>query len=622
MNSENNTIRAPEFPGDMEWLNTERSLSLEELRGKIVLLDFWTYCCINCIHVLPDLKKLEEKYAEELVVIGVHSAKFFTEQGTDNIRQAILRYNITHPVVNDKDLRIWNEYNANAWPTLVLINPEGYIAYRRSGENVFDALDGQIQFLLDKFEGEIDRTPMDFVLEQEKIPDTFLKFPGKVTADAENDRLYITDSNNNRIVVTDMAGNLLKTIGSGEKGQSDGSFESAQFNQPQGTVLLENSLYIADTENHLIRRADLESETVETIAGIGRQVYNRRPDDVAKYTGLNSPWDLTIADSTLYIAKAGSHQIWRLDLRSGNITLHAGSGYENIKDGPLTEAQLAQPSGITHGDGKIYFADSEVSGIRSADIAPQGKVRTIIGHGLFEYGDKDGSYRRARLQHPLGITYVDGMLYIADTYNNKIKRIDPDERTSETVAGTGEPGMKDGKAKSATFDEPGGIDYADGKLYIADTNNHLVRVFDLESKTVSTLKISGIREMAGASEFDPESFSGTVRDPVTIDLNSLNQIRFDISLPKGYKLNPLATSQVRLIAGDGSIIKTAELTGLPQSLPLKESMKPKYAELLIYYCRKDNEGLCFIDNSLVEFRNSNDGMSGEITVSYDLMVQS
>lgn len=621
MRKKSDFVNAPEFPRGMEWLNTDRELSLSQFEGKIVLLDFWTYCCINCIHILPDLKKLEHQYEEELVVIGVHSAKFFTEQGTDNIRQAILRYNITHPVVNDKNLKIWDEYAARAWPTLVLINPDGKIVLKRSGENIYDDLNSAIREVLKNFRGEIDRTPVDFALEKEKTPETFLKFPGKVTADASWDRLYITDSNNNRIVITDLEGELIKSIGSGRQGQRNGEFDEAQFNQPQGTAVLGNSLYIADTENHLIRRADLEKETVETIAGVGKQVYNRMPDGPAASTGLNSPWDVTVVDSTLYIAMAGSHQLWRMNLETGHITLHAGSGRENIIDADLRAAQLAQPSGITSDGKKLYFADSEVSGVRSADINPHGDVRTIIGHGLFEFGDKDGNHRRARFQHPLGIEYVDGMLYIADTYNNKIKRVDPEERYAETVAGTGEPGIQDGPAKSATFDEPGGLTYADGNLYIADTNNNLVRVLNLETKQVSTLKIQGIRSgMADTSKFDRDSFGGTVRGTTEISRTSLEKLRFDIQLPKGYKLNPLAESQLRLIDKDGTVLRTAEVTELPETLALESSEVNdlRYAELLIYYCRKDNEGLCLIDNSLVEFNDSADGQSGEVTVAYSL----
>jgi thiol-disulfide isomerase/thioredoxin len=116
-------VRAPEFPAGMQWLNTATPLRLADLRGKIVLLDFWTYCCINCMHIIPELTALERKYPNELVVIGVHSAKFHNEGDSENIRQAILRYEIQHPVVNDRDFRIWRSYAVRAWPTLMVIKP-------------------------------------------------------------------------------------------------------------------------------------------------------------------------------------------------------------------------------------------------------------------------------------------------------------------------------------------------------------------------------------------------------------------------------------------------------------------------------------------------------------------
>jgi len=611
---------APEFPKHMEWLNTDNPLSLHELRGKIVLLDFWTYCCINCMHIIPDLKKLEHKYADELVVIGVHSAKFLTEQGTDNIRQAILRYDLEHPVVNDKEFKIWKSYGANAWPTLVLIDPKGDIVLKRSGENIYDALDQKIGQLTKQYADIIDTTRMQFALEKDKTPDTFLRFPGKVFADGQNNRLYITDSNNNRIIITDLDGNLEEIIGSGKAGQRDGSFENAQFFHPQGLALIGDNLYIADTENHLIRKVDLSEHKVTTIAGVGKQVYQRHPSGSAKNSGLNSPWDLTIVDNVLYIAMAGSHQLWQIHLNNNQISLFAGSGYENIQDGPAEQAQLAQPSGLTSHGNSIYFADSEVSAVRKASISANGKVSTIIGHGLFEFGDVDGNYRKARFQHPLGIVYVDSMLYIADTYNNKIKQVDPEDRYSKTFAGTGKAGMQDGKWDKATFDEPGGISYADGKLYVADTNNQLIRVISIDSRMVSTLQIKGMGEKSAPSQFNRQEYAGKIRSVNSVALLSLDTLKFNLQLPEGFKINPLASSAVHIFTPDQSVnirskIDTTFFCEVMQEPVVADTL---YAELLVYYCQKDNEGLCYIDNSLFEFGKNSAGVTGNYTVNYKI----
>ena len=376
-------VNAPEFPEGMEWLNTDRPLSVRQLRGKLILLDFWTYCCINCIHIMPDLKKLERKYANELVVIGVHSAKFTAEKGTENIRQAILRYEIEHAVVNDHNMQIWQEYAVRSWPTLYLIDPTGKIVAYMSGEGVYAQLDGFISKVIETFDAKklIDRRPLNLKLERQRAPNSILAFPGKVLADEKSKQLFIADSNHNRIVVVSLDDSTVKeVIGSGEIGLNDGSFEIASFNHPQGMVLDGGTLYVADTENHAIRSVDLTKRVVTTIAGTGEQLQRRVLfGGQGKQTQLNSPWDLTIQNGILYIAMAGPHQLWQMNPKTGGIAPFAGSGREARVDGPLTEAALAQPSGITTDGKKLYFADSEVSSIRSADLDPTGRVNTIVG---------------------------------------------------------------------------------------------------------------------------------------------------------------------------------------------------------------------------------------------------
>ncbi|HEU4934520.1 MAG TPA: thioredoxin-like domain-containing protein, partial [Pyrinomonadaceae bacterium] len=252
-------VRAPEITGGRGWLNTDKPLSLAALKGKIVLLDFWTYGCINCIHIIPDLKKLEAKYPNELVVIGVHSAKFQNEKETENIRRIILRYEIEHPVYNDSEYAVWQSYAIRAWPTQVLIDPAGYIVGGVSGEGNYDVIDQTIAKVAEEFrkKGELNEEPLKLVLERAKVGDLPLAFPGKILADAKTDRLFIADSNHNRIVVTKLDGTLVETIGTAEAGAADGAFDKATFYRPQGLALNGDSLYVADTENHLIRRVDL-----------------------------------------------------------------------------------------------------------------------------------------------------------------------------------------------------------------------------------------------------------------------------------------------------------------------------------------------------------------------------
>jgi thiol-disulfide isomerase/thioredoxin len=380
-------VNAPDFPDGLQWLNTDHPISLRDLRGKVVLLDFWTFCCINCMHIIPDLKRLEKKYANELVVIGVHSAKFTTERETDNIRQAILRYEIEHPVVNDRDMKVWQEYAVRGWPTLMLIDPEGKVVGYTSGEGIYEPFDKLIGKLVADFDanGKIDRTPLKLKLERYRAPASMLAFPGKVLADETSKQLFIADSNHNRIVVVSLGDYSVKeVIGSGEIGFDDGSFEQATFNHPQGMALDGKKLYVADTENHALRLIDSDKRTVETIAGTGHQAREYNKSGPGKQTALNSPWDLVLNDGMLYIAMAGPHQIWKMDLKTGVVAPYAGTGREARIDGPLGEAALAQPSGITTDGKKLYFADSEDSSIRSADLDPKGRVETIAGGDLFE----------------------------------------------------------------------------------------------------------------------------------------------------------------------------------------------------------------------------------------------
>ena len=594
-------VNAPDFPEGMEWLNTDRPISLRELRGKVVLLDFWTYCCINCMHVIPDLKKLERKYPNELVVIGVHSAKFTNERDTDNIRQAILRYEIEHPVVNDKDMVVWRAYTVRGWPSLYLIDPAGKIIGYTSGEGIYDPFDKLIAKVIEAFDARklIDRRPLSLKLERNRVRASMLAFPGKVLADEKSKQLFIADTNHNRIVVLSLDDYSVKeVVGSGEPGLTDGGFESAAFNHPQGMALDGTTLYVADTENHALRAVDLARRTVATIAGTGQQSREHLTfGGQGKQIALNSPWDLTLHGGMLYIAMAGPHQLWRMNPKTSGIAPYAGTGREARIDGPLAESALAQPSGITTDGKKLFFADSEVSSIRSADLDPSGDVATIVGEDLFEFGDTDGKGSAVRLQHPLGVTYHDGWLYVADTYNNKIKRVSPKEQTSATFAGTGAGGFRDGER--AMFDEPGGVSAAAGKLFVADTNNHAIRVVDLKTGRTETLQIKGLdmlRPRATSKQFSGESIElpeQTVEPgDVTMTLN--------LELPMGYKLNTLAPSAVVVRAGSApdQVIRNPRFP-INAAVKLGEGDASVKASFVIYYCESEKESLCYFKEAVV-----------------------
>ncbi|MBI4398899.1 MAG: redoxin domain-containing protein [Candidatus Omnitrophica bacterium] len=487
-------VRAPEFPQDVDWFNTPHPLGLgKDLKGKVVLIDFWTFCCINCMHVLPDLKRLEKKYSEELVVIGAHSAKFNNEKISENIRKSLMRYEIEHPVFNDHDMILWRASGVSAWPTLLLVDTQGRAVLQVSGEGNYEILDAAIQELIriGERDGTLKRGVLPLRPEQDQKEAETLRFPGKIRA--YPGRLVITDSNHNRIVITDVNGKIEEIIGSGEEGRSDGDFSAAQFHHPQGAILSGDFIYIADTENHLLRRADLKNKIVETIAGTGdgmrtRPMFEGQPQKALRVP-LNSPWDVAQLGDFLYIAMAGSHQIWRYDLKKHDIKTYAGTGAESIVDGAIKHSAFSQPSGIvSDGTSRLYIADSEVSAVRWIDTEKE-QVYTLVGTGLFDFGDRDGSFESALFQHGLGVDAAGNKVYFADTYNDRIKELNLETKRVESIFGRGKEGYKDGAAGEAGFFEPGGLSVLDDKIYVADTNNHKIRVCDLKTKQVSTLEI-------------------------------------------------------------------------------------------------------------------------------------
>jgi thiol-disulfide isomerase/thioredoxin len=486
----------PSLSGGVGWINSG-PINFADLRGKIVLLDFWTFCCINCHHVLPDLAKLEKKYENELVVIGVHTPKFTAEADTENLRQKVREYRIKHPVVNDARQVIWHRFGVQGWPTLALIDPDGQFVGMVSGEGHYNQLDRAIGELvaIHKEKGDLNLTPLKFQPEMDRPADGPLLFPGKVVADAEGHRLFVADTGHNRIVQARLDGKDAVAIGDGEEGFEDGPFEKSRFNRPQGLYLDGETLYVADTENHAIRAVDLKSRQVATVAGIGSQMkrmYAIPFSGPAKTTALSSPWDIIKipGERTLYIAMAGPHQIWKLDTETGKIGVLAGTGHEGIHDGPAEAAWFAQPSGLATDGHNLFVADSEVSGVRmiSRLRAREATVHTVVGVALFGYGDEDGAGRAVRLQHCLGLAYGGGHLYIADTYNNKIKICDPKTHSVETFVGAPNPGDGDNPPR---FYEPGGISVAGGELYVADTNNHKIRAVDLKTRAVRTIELTG-----------------------------------------------------------------------------------------------------------------------------------
>jgi DNA-binding beta-propeller fold protein YncE len=623
-----------EFPDSAEWLNTSGKIRMKDLRGKFVLMDFWTYCCINCMHILPELKKLEQKYPNELVVIGVHSAKFETEKDVDNIKDAILRHDIEHPVVNDPELEIWRSIGINAWPTLLLIDPTGQAVWIKSGETQAEIIDAILKEALPYYRknGLLDDTPTHFDLHAVDAPATPLRFPGKILGDASSNRLFIADSSHNRIVISDLDGKLIDVVGSGVVGSQDGDYATAQFNKPQGMVLNGDWLYVADTENHMLRKINLVDKTVKTIAGTGKQATTAFPGmdrltqlptrwtGKPKVTSISSPWALWIRNDEMYIAMAGPHMIWKMPLDESEIYPYAGNAREDIVDGPLLPrrpydlgfASFAQPSGLAADDEWLYVADSEGSSIRAVPFNPRDKVRTVVGTSklpsarLFTFGDRDGDRERVLLQHCIGVTYDGGLLYVADTYNNKIKVVDAKTGSTATLAGDGEPGLSD---QPARFDEPAGLHFCNGKIYVADTNNHAIRIVDPKTGATTTLEIEGLTPPVKPARPERPTFDSA--EKVTLDVQPVKvvdgKVSFNVEfkLPPTWKINPIAPMAYYLDGAKAAgVVDTAQLpkesikVDPPQgsfeiTVPVTEAGQGIVkVSTNYYYCQEGGEGLC------------------------------
>jgi thiol-disulfide isomerase/thioredoxin len=421
-------VRAPELTG-RGWLNTGgQALRLADLRGKIVLLDFWTFCCINCLHVLDELRPLEEKYADVLVTIGVHSPKFEHEKDPAALAAAVERYGVEHPVLDDPQLHTWGQYAARAWPTLCVVDPEGYLVATMAGEGHAAGLAPLIDELIGvhQAKGTLHRGDGPYV--PPPVPASDLRFPGKALATA--DGFLVSSSAAHQIVVLDPDFAVRARIGAGTRGRADGGPTQAQFNEAQGLCLLPPhvaeiagyDLVVADTVNHLLRGVRLADGTVTTVAGTGRPwrstVDYHAHDALA--VDLSSPWDLAWYDERVVIAMAGIHQLWWFDPTRRTAGIYAGTTVEALRDGPLNEVWMAQPSGLSVGGDRLWIVDSESSALRYIE---SGQMHTVVGQGLFDFGHVDGAAEQALLQHPLGVCALpDGSVLVADTYNGAVRR--------------------------------------------------------------------------------------------------------------------------------------------------------------------------------------------------------
>ena len=422
------------------------------------------------------MRELESKYSRELVVIGVQSGKYHAERITSKIRDASIRLDAIHPVLNDRQFRTWRAYAVSAWPTIVAIDSTGYVVGAHAGEFMAEALYSFIDGLIEsaKMRGTLNSDLLHFPADAPTISRTTLNYPGKIAVDGR--RIAVADSGNHRVIVATLGEDHLTAkidlvSGTGKPGFADG--REGQLNFPQGIVFSGETLYIADSGNHAVRALDLTSNELRTLAGTGSQLRTRADRQAG---AMSSPWDVALIGKTLYVAMAGVHQVWSVDVHTGKSRVNSGTGGEDIRDGENQNALLAQPMGIEASGDRLYIADAESSAIRWADAAEDGFVGTIVGTGLFDFGDIDGKGDEVRLQHAQGLAFRrDGALLVADSYNDSIKIVDVASRSSSAwVRG---------------LNEPSGIACTGTHAYVADTNAHRIAVIDFEAAETGELRI-------------------------------------------------------------------------------------------------------------------------------------
>jgi thiol-disulfide isomerase/thioredoxin len=448
-------VRAPELAG-RGWLNTGgRPLSLAALRGRIVLLDFWTFCCVNCLHVLDELRPLEAELSDVLVVVGVHSPKFAHEADPDALAAAVERYGVHHPVLDDPQLLTWTAYAARAWPTLAVVDPEGYVVAQLSGEGHAHGLRVLLRELVAEHEakGTLRRGDAPYV--PPAPSPTRLRFPGKAV-ELPDGGLLVSDTAHHQLVQVsaDDLETEVRRIGSGARGLDDGPPDSSSFAEPQGLALLPPEVadavgydvVVADSVNHALRGMRLADGSVVTVAGTGEQLRRREGGGPARSQQLSTPWDVAWFDGQVVVAMAGVHQLWAFDPVAGTVRVLAGTTAEGLLDGAAEQAHFAQTSGLAVStDGEtLWLADSETSALRWLRRNGSGagyEVGTAVGTGLFDFGFADGAAGEALLQHPLGVAVLpDGSVAVADTYNGAVRRYDPASREVSTIAqGLAEP---------------------------------------------------------------------------------------------------------------------------------------------------------------------------------------
>lgn len=602
----------PSFPKRI-WLNSQ-PLTIESLRGKIVFLYFFTYSNIYFLEVSNELKKLENKWKKEVVIIGVYSGRFTNEQNLEHVKLNLIKYGILHPVIYDPDLLVWSLYGISKIPSFVLIDPEGNIYARKSGRGGFENLDTVIRQLVKEYDlqGKLNLKEIPNLKSTSENLGTVLFFPSQIDISKKRNELYITDFSHKIFIYNLSSKQITEEIGN-KSGFVDGNFTEAYFQNPNGIRFKDDFLWVADTGNHSIRKIDLVNKKVSTI--VGR--YNLT-DNIHVLSEPLFPFDLDFLQEEILVTMAGNHQIWKIPIVRNKFFSLVGSGEENLLDGDFLKTNLAQPTGIKLLEQEGYFLDSQSSSLRKLDFKDK-SVKTLIGKGLFEFGDTDGDNKKAKLQYPLGLTYGDKKIFICDTFNHKIKVYDPQSKILKTLAGNGKPDWKDGKFSESSFNEPSGLVFDNGSLFVVDTNNHSIRKLDLKKEIVETLNLHISDRLLEKYFYSlPIESLQTQMQEISPEVN---YIELEWKFPKGFVPKPESKIFLQFHTSNSQILQLKHTTSGIQNFSSKKQLQVSLqlgeanliTRALILYCHELKPKICMTKNLEIKtkykIKNSGDKKS-------------
>jgi thiol-disulfide isomerase/thioredoxin len=593
---------------DKKWFNVSRPLEISDLKERIILLDFWTYDCVNCISAFTEIKKLENQFGSKLTVIGVHSGKFENQKDPAEIKKAILKFDIEHPIINDSDLKIWNQFKVKSWPTFILINPNGNIVKTYIGENELPKVKRDLKKLISKYKFEVNREPMPTLLEKHDMIGNVLNFPTKLEYAADflyKTRhlpvIFIANTGQHNIIISSLSGEIIAKVGSGKEGFQDGTFDVANFSFPQGLLYDSGKLYVADRGNHAIREINFKEGKVSTLIGSsqrGEVIESGGEFLEAKNVNLSSPVDIEFFPNheNIVIANSGTNQILSYNLKKKTVSILAGNGSEGMDDGKYPENSLAQTADMSASNRKLYFVDSQSSSLRVLDES--GNVKTLIGKDLAKFGHENGEKSRALMQHPLGLMVDDTGAYISDSFNHVIRKYDFSSSQIRDFIGGRKHGNGVGTSANTQFNEPEGIIAVLDRFYVSDSNNNRILAIGRGSLNSELLDVMPPLRLPkeGFLQYLPN-----LQKAEEIDVKSDAEVVIKIDLKKGWKINESGPSFINLLelvdddkanmvaSFDWRTVSTKEI-----KLPKLKDGKYYMLQGTIYFCEDKKNSLCYI----------------------------